>query len=100
MPTLADLWPVILFTFAMCFSPGPNTMLISSLSSVFGVRASLPCAAGITIGITSLVLAVGLGLGAVVASHPNFTVALRVGGLIYVAWLIWKILSASELGAS
>jgi threonine/homoserine/homoserine lactone efflux protein len=100
MPSPASLWPITLFAFAMCFSPGPNTMMISSLSGVFGVRATLPCAAGITAGIASLVLAAGLGLGALVTGHPNFALMLRVGGLVYVAWLIWKILSASELGAS
>ena len=72
-------------------------MMISSLSSVFGVRASLPFAAGVTVGIASLVVAAGTGLGALVAAHATFGLALRVGGLVYVAWLIWKILSASEL---
>jgi threonine/homoserine/homoserine lactone efflux protein len=100
MPSLSSLWPVVLFAFAMTFSPGPNTMMISSFSSVFGVRATLPCAAGITAGIAGLVLAAGLGLGTLVAAHPNFGLALRVGGLIYVAWLIWKILSASEFRTS
>jgi threonine/homoserine/homoserine lactone efflux protein len=100
MPTSADLWPVVLFAFAMTFSPGPNTMMISSFASVFGVRATLPCAAGITTGIGALVLASGLGLGALVAAHPQFALALRTGGLIYVGWLVWKILSASELGTA
>jgi threonine/homoserine/homoserine lactone efflux protein len=97
MPAPADLWPLILFAFAMTFSPGPNTMMISSFASVFGVRATLPCAAGITLGIAALVLAAALGLGAVMAAWPQFALALRVGGLVYIAWLVWKILSAAEL---
>lgn len=41
-----------------------------------------------------------MGLGTLVSTHPNFGLALKIGGLIYVSWLIWKILSASELRMS
>lgn len=100
MPSASALWPVALFAFAMTFSPGPNTMMISSFASVFGVRATLPCAAGITAGIAALVLTAAFGLGTLIAAHPHFGLALRAGGIVYVAWLVGKILSASELGAA
>src|SRR5690606_2926233 len=40
------------------------------------------------------------GLGAVLSAHPQFTFALRLGGLVYVGWLGWKILSSTGLGTA
>ena len=51
----------ILFALVMCFTPGPNNIMLLSSAVTYGFRRTLPHIMGITIGFAFMVGAVGRG---------------------------------------
>ncbi|AWL11880.1 Homoserine/homoserine lactone efflux protein [Saliniradius amylolyticus] len=89
---MIELLPALmLFTLTMTITPGPNNMMIMTSGLNFGVRRSLPHFLGICTGFPVMVLLVGMGLGAVLKQYPMAFEAIRVGGLVYLLFLAFKM---------
>jgi threonine/homoserine/homoserine lactone efflux protein len=80
-----------LFAFVTSITPGPNNMMLLASGVNFGFSRSLPHMLGICCGFFSLVLAVGLGLGAAFQAYPLLYSVLRYVGAAYLLYLAWKI---------
>ena len=65
------LGPLVLFGAAMCFTPGPNVVMITASAANFGFRRAVPHMLGITIGFGFLVMATGLGLAGLLEAEPR-----------------------------
>ena len=88
------LWALIMFVVVTLFTPGPNnTMLMTSGLNV-GFRRGMPHLWGVTLGFAFMVLAVGLGLGAVFAAYPTLYTVLKYAGAAYLLYLAWQIATA------
>lgn len=87
----AELVALLAFCAAMSFSPGPNTTLSTALAANHGLRHSMRFCLAVPAGWTLLMLACGLGLGAVVAGQPSLNWAVRLAGAAYMLWLAWKL---------
>ena len=90
-----------LFGFALTASmtPGPNNVMLMASGANFGVRRSLPHAAGITIGFSIMIALVGHGLGRAFDLWPSLRIGLAVVSAGYLAWLAWKIATAAPPGS-
>ncbi len=88
---------IALFTFCLVTSmtPGPNNIMLMSSGINFGVRRTVPHAAGIMLGWPVMVLLVGLGLGRVFETVPVAFTILKAVGAAYMLWLAWKIANAA-----
>jgi len=60
----------------------------------FGIKKSIPHFLGICLGFPIMVLAVGLGLGAIFIKFPSFQHAIKIIGIIYMLYLSWKVATA------
>ncbi|WP_335945799.1 LysE family translocator [Pseudomonas sp. G166] len=80
-----------LFALVTSITPGPNNTMLLASGVNFGFNRTIPHMLGITCGFFSLVLAVGLGLGAVFQSYPLLYTVLRYVGAAYLLYLAWKI---------
>ncbi|MGO4323714.1 LysE family translocator [Pseudomonas brassicacearum] len=80
-----------LFALVTSITPGPNNTMLLASGVNFGFNRTIPHMLGITCGFFSLVLAVGLGLGAVFQTYPLLYTALRYIGAAYLLYLAWKI---------
>lgn len=87
------------FAFVMSISPGPGNFLLLASGANFGFARSVPLICGISAGFLSMVLAVGLGLGAVLERYLALTLALRLVCGAYVLWLAFKIARSRSLGS-
>lgn len=85
---------LLLFAFAGAVTPGPNNMISAGSGAAFGFRRTLPQIWGVAVGFTVMVIAVGLGLGAVFSALPFLHGALKIVGAAYLLWLAWKIANA------
>ncbi|MCJ8238841.1 LysE family translocator [Peteryoungia algae] len=92
------LLALALFAFATSITPGPNNMMLFASGVNFGFRRTIPHMFGIGAGFLSLLIAVGLGLGALLAAYPPAFVALKVAGGLYLLWIAWKIGSSRSMG--
>ncbi|MBA4501783.1 LysE family translocator [Marinobacterium marinum] len=92
---VALIAPVILFSFTMTATPGPNNMMLTASGANFGFRRTVPHILGVMLGCVGLVAAVALGLGGLFTAWPALQTGLKVVGSIYLLWLAWKIATAA-----
>jgi threonine/homoserine/homoserine lactone efflux protein len=91
MMTLPTLFAVMTFAMVTSITPGPNNMMLLASGVNYGFKKTLPHIAGISIGLMVLLLAAGLGLGALLQQWPQLYLGLKVVGVSYMVWLAWKL---------
>ena len=79
----------------MAFTPGPNNIMIMTSGLNHGIRASLPQLAGIALGVPTMFIAVGLGLGVVFEMYPQLHGIVKIIGTLYLIYLAWQISQSS-----
>ncbi|PCI39233.1 MAG: transporter [Rhodospirillaceae bacterium] len=91
--SLLSLYFITLITFYVL--PGPDMALVMATSVSRGIRTSLLTAIGIA-GARFLHVAMsGLGLAAILATHPILFEVLRWAGAAYLVWLAWKVIRSN-----
>ena len=97
-------WGLLIFVVVTLFTPGPNNTMLMASGLNFGFRRGLPHLWGVTLGFGAMVLAIGMGLGAVFEAFPLIYVGLKYGGALYLCYLAWQIATAdagdTQTGAS
>jgi threonine/homoserine/homoserine lactone efflux protein len=91
--------PLVLFAAAMSFTPGPNVIMVTASAANFGFRPVIPLILGITLGFSSMVVAIGLGLGGLVQSEPQIQALLKYAGGFYLLYLAWRIARSKAHGS-
>lgn len=94
----ATLTALVTFAFATSITPGPNNMMLFASGVNFGFRRTIPHMLGIGAGFLSLLIGVGLGLGALLATVPILYTGLKIAGGLYLVFIAWKIGSSRTLG--
>ena len=92
-----ELTALLLFCTAMSFSPGPNTTLATALAANGGLRRALRFCIAVPTGWTLMMVACGLGLGALVFALPWLRGGVKAIGVAYLVWLAWKLASTRAL---
>ena len=87
----------VLFAFVSSVTPGPNNTMLLSSGVNFGFNRTIPHMLGISCGFAVMVLAVGLGLGAVFKSYPVLYTVLRYAGAAYLLYLAYKIATSGPV---
>ena len=95
--TAPELTALLLFCTAMSFSPGPNTTLSTALAANLGLKRALKFCLAVPAGWTLLMLASGLGMGALITGVPALRWAVTLMGVAYMLWLAFKLSRAGQL---
>lgn len=92
MPVALDtLLVFIVASVALAITPGPTMLLALANGMSGGLRLAAFGIAGASLGSSTLILGVALGLGSLLAaSHAGFE-ALRWCGVAYLAWIGWRL---------
>lgn len=85
------------FAIISSITPGPNNTMVLASGLNHGFHRSLPHIAGISVGLTVLVLAIGAGLHAVFTAVPALQAVLKYAGALYLLWLAWKLANAGPV---
>lgn len=91
---------VAIYAFTMSITPGPNNTMLLASGVNFGLRPTIPHIAGITLGFTAMLFAVGLGLGGLFAAVPLLHAVLKLVGTAYLLYLAWRIAMADPSKSS
>jgi threonine/homoserine/homoserine lactone efflux protein len=94
------LWALLVFVLVTLFTPGPNNAMLMTTGLNFGFRRGQPHLWGVALGFAVMVLAVGLGLGAVFAAYPIVYAVLKYAGAAYLLYLAWQIATAGPVEGS
>jgi threonine/homoserine/homoserine lactone efflux protein len=81
----------VVFAAVMCFTPGPNNVMLLSSGLTHGFRRTLPHIAGVAVGFAFMVAAVGLGLGTLFTAYPVLQTILKYAGAAYLIYLATAI---------
>jgi threonine/homoserine/homoserine lactone efflux protein len=98
----SEFWALVALATAMSFSPGPNTTLSTALAANGGLRHALPFVCSVPVGWALLLLACGLGLGALILAVPALAWVIKAIGVGYLMWLALRLARSrgmSEVGA-
>ncbi|MDT1062758.1 LysE family translocator [Paracoccus sp. CPCC 101403] len=79
------------------FAPGQDVFFASACGIQNGPRAGALAGLGVGLGVTFHVVMATIGLGALVAAHPEALVAIKFAGAGYLLWLAWKSWNAGEI---
>lgn len=82
---------LVAFCAVTLITPGPNNVMLMTSGLNYGFQRSQPHLWGVTLGFAIMVLAVGLGLGAVFAAYPVVYTILKYAGALYLLYLAWVI---------
>ena len=75
-------------------TPGPNNAMLMASGVHFGYRRTLAHLMGVQLGFGFMLIAVGLGLHAVLSQFPAFYDVVRFAGGAYMVWMAWSLASA------
>ena len=79
----SQLLPLIFFSVAAAFTPGPNNIIGSYSGFNFGIKKSIPLILGVTFGYTILISLVAGGLNIVFNAYPGIFIFLYCSQIIY-----------------
>ena len=94
----SEFWALVALATAMSFSPGPNTTLSTALAANGGLRHALPFVCSVPVGWALLLIACGLGLGALLLAVPALVWVIKAIGVGYLMWLALRLAQSRRLG--
>jgi threonine/homoserine/homoserine lactone efflux protein len=93
------LLALVLASLVVMGSPGPSTISVTAAGAAFGFRRSLPYASGLIVGTTVVLLAVALGVVALLFSVPHGAAVLMRLASAYLLYLAFRIATAPPLAS-
>ena len=86
-----EIVSIALFWFVTAYTPGPNNVVASYSGFNFGIIKTIPHILGVTLGFTSLVLFLTIGLINVFKLFPIIQVIMKYLGTLFLIYLAYKI---------
>ena len=86
-----EILSICLFWFVAAYTPGPNNIVASYSGFNFGIKKTIPHILGTTLGFTSLVFFLSVGLINVFKLFPLIQVIIKYLGTLFLLYLAYKI---------
>lgn len=93
---METLLPLLGFVVVSTVTPGPNNLMVLVSGANFGLRPTLPHIFGIAIGFPTMIITVGIGLGALFEAYPAIHDVVKYVGFAYLLYLAWRIAGAGK----
>ena len=92
-----EILSIALFWFVTAYTPGPNNVVASYSGFNFGIAKTVPHILGVTLGFTSLVIFLTIGLVNVFKLFPVIQIIIKYLGTLFLIYLAYKIASSTNL---
>ena len=86
-----EILSIALFWFVTAYTPGPNNIVASYSGFNFGITKTIPHILGVTLGFTSLVFFLTVGLINVFKLFPIIQEIIKYLGTLFLLYLAYKI---------
>lgn len=96
----AQLMTFILGGLVLNFAPGQDVFFASACGIQGGPKAGMLAGLGVGLGVSMHLTMATVGLGAVVAAHPEALLAIKYAGAAYLLWLAYKSWTAGSVDPS
>ena len=91
-----EILSIALFWFVTAYTPGPNNVVASYSGFNSGIYKTIPHILGVTLGFTSLVIFLTIGLVNVFKLFPVIQVIIKYLGTLFLIYLAYKIASSTN----
>ena len=91
-----EIISIALFWFVTAYTPGPNNVVASYSGFNFGINKTIPHILGVTLGFTSLVIFLVVGLINVFKLFPIIQIVIKYLGTVFLVYLAYKIASSTK----
>ena len=91
-----EILSIALFWFVTAYTPGPNNVVASYSGFNFGIKKTIPHILGVTLGFTSLVIFLTIGLINIFKIFPIIQVTIKYLGTLFLIYLAYKIASSTN----
>ena len=91
-----EILSIALFWFVTAYTPGPNNVVASYSGFNFGIKKTIPHILGVTLGFTSLVIFLSIGLINVFKIFPVIQIIIKYLGTLFLIYLAYKIASSTN----
>ncbi|MEE9452471.1 MAG: LysE family translocator [Gammaproteobacteria bacterium] len=85
------LLPLFSFAIYASITPGPNSIMVAASGANFGFRRTLPHIAGVAVGLSLLLLAIGFGMSTFVHQFSLLHDLLTALAIFYLLFLAYKM---------
>ena len=89
-----EIFSISLFWFVAAYTPGPNNVVASYSGFNFGIKKTIPHILGTTLGFTSLVLLLTIGLINVFKLFPIIQIIISYLGTVFLIYFAYNIASS------
>jgi threonine/homoserine/homoserine lactone efflux protein len=79
------------YAFVMSVTPGPINIMLLTSGANFGFVRTLPQVFGVTLGFSTVIVATGAGVLAILTAVPALGIALKIGGCLYMLYLALRL---------
>ena len=86
-----EILSISLFWFVTAYTPGPNNVVASYSGFNFGIKKTIPHILGVTLGFTSLVIFLSVGLINIFKLFPLIQIIIKYLGTLFLIYLAYKI---------
>jgi|TARA_B100000073_G_scaffold318967_1_gene297498 threonine/homoserine/homoserine lactone efflux protein len=86
-----EILSISLFWFVTAYTPGPNNVVASYSGFNFGIKRTIPHILGVTLGFTSLVIFLSIGLINFFKLFPVIQTIIKYLGTLFLIYLAYKI---------
>tara|TARA_B100001057_G_scaffold386267_1_gene393147 strand:+ start:393 stop:983 length:591 start_codon:yes stop_codon:yes gene_type:complete len=86
-----EILSIALFWFVTAYTPGPNNVVASYSGFNFGITKTIPLILGVTLGFTSLVIFLCIGLINIFKLFPLIQTIIKYLGTLFLIYLAYKI---------
>ena len=86
-----EIFSIALFWFVAAYTPGPNNVVASYSGFNFGIIKTIPHILGVTLGFTSLVFFLTVGLINIFKLFPIIQLIIKYLGTLFLLYLAYKI---------
>ncbi len=83
---------VVIFSFTMAITPGPNNMMLTTSGANFGFRRTIPHIAGVIMGMTVLYILSALGICGLFYTFPRLHLFLKISGSAYLIYFAFRLM--------
>ena len=90
-----EIVSIALFWFVTAYTPGPNNVVASYSGFNFSIIKTIPHILGVTLGFTSLVLFLTIGLINVFKLFPIIQTVMKYLGTLFLIYLAYKIATSN-----
>lgn len=88
-----NFWAFLIFVIVMTGTPGAGNIASMALGQTVGFKRSIPFLSGVVIGGMTMDILTAMGLAQLFMAYPQVSAVLKIGGMIYILYLAWKVLN-------